>query len=127
MKTQDGYESGTLTDFYVDKDGQITGNFSNGLGKLLGTVGMAYFSNPQGLEKGDNGVLKETSNSGPPLVGPPNSDSRGSINSGALELSNVDLSAEFTNMIIAQRAFQANSRVITTMDQVMEEVANLKR
>jgi len=127
MKSQDGFEAGTLQSFSVDNNGMIVGAFSNGLTKTVGQLALANFLNPEGLEKTDGGIVRETANSGPPQVGGAGSGSRGSITSGALELSNVDLSSEFTKMIIAQRAFQANSRVVTVMDKVLEEMANLKR
>ncbi|MCD4786570.1 MAG: flagellar hook protein FlgE [Candidatus Eremiobacteraeota bacterium] len=126
-KNQDGFETGTLQSFIVDNSGKIVGSFSNGFTRTVGQIALADFLNPEGLEKTDSGILKETANSGAAQVGIAGSGSRGSLTSGALELSNVDLSSEFTNMIIAQRAFQANSRVVTVMDKILEEMANLKR
>lgn len=126
-KSQDGFETGTLQSFVVDNNGKIVGSFSNGFTRTVGQIALADFLNPEGLEKADGGILRETANSGSPQVGVAESGSRGAITSGALELSNVDLSSEFTNMIIAQRAFQANSRVVTVMDKILEEMANLKR
>jgi flagellar hook protein FlgE len=127
MKAQNGFQAGTLNSFAIDRNGNVIGGFSNGMSQLIGVVALADFSNPQGLEKTDGGILIQTSNSGFPQVGPPNSGPRGAVNGGALEMSNVDLSSEFTKMIIAQRAFQANSRMVSVMDSVLEEVANLKR
>jgi len=126
-KSQDGFETGTLQTFSIDKSGQIIGMFSNGLSETVGQLAIADFLNPEGLEKMDGGILRESGNSGSPQVGIAGSGSRGSVTNGALELSNVDLSSEFTKMIIAQRAFQANSRVVSVMDKILEEMANLKR
>lgn len=125
--SQDGYPAGTLTNFSIDRQGKIVGQYSNSLTRNLGQVALAYFSNPQGLERGGGGLLRETVNSGKPQLGTAGDSPRGELTSGALEASNVDLSKEFTRMIQAQRAFQANSKVITTMDEVLNEVANLKR
>lgn len=127
LHSQDGVETGTLETFNIDEKGNIIGTYSNGISEELGQLAMANFMNPEGLEKGDGSVLWKTSNTGEPKVGEPGTGSRGTINAGSLELSNVDMSTEFTNMIIAQRAFQANSRVVSVMDQVLEEMANLKR
>ena len=88
---------------------------------------LATFVNPGGLEKAGSSSYRATFNSGNPEVGAPGSDGRGSLASGALEMSNVDLSQEFTNLIVAQRGFQANARIITTSDEVLQELTNLKR
>ena len=127
LYSQDGVETGSLESFAIDNYGNIVGSYSNGLTELIGQISLADFSNPEGLEKGAGGVLWQTSNTGTPSIGTPGSGSRGQLNAGSLELSNVDMSTEFTKMIIAQRAFQANSRVVSVMDDVLEEMANLKR
>ncbi len=127
LQSQDGVETGSLERFAIDNFGNIVGSYSNGLTELIGQIALADFSNPEGLEKGSGGTLWQTSNTGLPKIGTPGSGSRGQINAGSLELSNVDMSTEFTKMIIAQRAFQANSRVVSVMDDVLQEMANLKR
>lgn len=124
---QDGFRAGTLDSFAIDQNGQIVGSFNNGMNQVLGQLALADFVNPEGLEKGEGGILRETANSGAPQIGTPSTGSRGVISSGTLELSNVDMSSEFTNMIIAQRAFQANSRVVSVVDEMLQEMANLKR
>jgi flagellar hook protein FlgE len=88
---------------------------------------LASFANPAGLEKAGGSSYRATFNSGDVQVGAPGADGLGSLSSGALEMSNVDLSQEFTNLIVAQRGFQANARIITTSDEVLQELTNLKR
>ena len=90
-------------------------------------VALATFANPQGLEKVGDSLFSESINSGLAQVGRPGTGSSGSIKGGSLEMSNVDLSEEFVNLIRAQRGFQANTRVVTTSDQVLEELINMKR
>jgi len=124
---QDGRSAGTLQSFTINSDGTLLGSFSNGLKQAVGRVALAAFTNPSGLEKAGNSAYRTSVNSGDPQVGTAGSSGRGSLTGGALEMSNVDLSAEFTNLIIAQRGFQANSRVITTSDEVLQELVNLKR
>lgn len=125
---QDGLSVGTLQSFDIGKDGTITGIFGNGNKQVLGQIALAVFSNPAGLVKAGNNVLDVGPNSGIPQVAPPGSQgSTGVLTSGFLEASNVDLSNEFANMIIAQRGFQANARTITTSDEVIQELVQLKR
>jgi len=124
---QDGYESGTLSSFTLGPDGTLTGTFSNGLKQSIGRVSMATFANPTGLEKAGSSLYRTTANSGNPEVGTAGTGGRGTLTGGALEMSNVDLSQEFTNLIVAQRGFQSNSRVITTSDELLQELVNLKR
>lgn len=124
---QNGYSAGTLTDFEIDGSGKIIGRYSNGQLAEVAQVATAFFGNPRGLEGGQGGVFLRSGNSGEPVIGEPGNGARGSLTAGALEMSNVDLTAEFSRLILAQRAFQANSRVITTMDEVLSEVNNLKR
>ena len=126
-KSQDGCEAGSLESFTVDSNGLIVGNYTNGNSENLAQIALSSFTNPAGLNKVENGLYIPSSNSGIALVGAANTGSRGSISASSLEDSNVDLGTEFTKMIIAQRAFQANSRIVTTYDQILEEVANLKR
>lgn len=125
--TQDGYSRGSLSDFNVDSSGIITGSYSNGRSRALAQVALAVFNNPQGLTRYGDTLFQESANSGVPQVGISLSGGRGALKPGYLEMSNVDLSQEFTNLIITQRGFQASSRVITTSDEVLQELVGLKR
>ena len=124
---QNGYAAGTLDNTSIDPTGTIVGRFTNGQSKYLAKVALATFNNPSGLNKSGTSLYTKSSNSGEPQVGPSGSGGRGSFTPGALEMSNVDLAQEFSNMIITQRGFQANSKIITTTDQMLEELSNLKR
>ncbi len=124
---QDGNEIGFMRSFIIGDDGTIIGQFSNGWTKVLGSIATASFTNPTGLMRSGESRFSESINSGQPLVGIPGSGNRGRLSAGTLEMSNVDLAAEFTNMIIAQRGFQANSRVITASDEILSDLVNLKR
>jgi flagellar hook protein FlgE len=115
-----------LNSYTVSNTGQIVGVFSNGLKQSLGQVALANFNNVQGLEKIGDSMYRSTVNSGLAQVGPAGTQGLGLITAGALEMSNVDLAQEFTNLVIAQRGFQANSRVITTSDEILQELVNLK-
>ncbi|HWH33217.1 MAG TPA: flagellar hook-basal body complex protein, partial [Egibacteraceae bacterium] len=108
-------------------DGTITGRFSNGQTKLLGAVAIATFNNPGGLQKYGENLYSATLNSGQALVGLPGDGDAGVIAPGSLEMSNVDLAQEFTNLIIAQRGFQANARSISSSDEMLADIVNLKR
>jgi flagellar hook protein FlgE len=125
----DGQASGALTSvsYSVSDSGQIIGVYSNGLKETLGQVAMATFKNVNGLEKVGDSEFRSTVNSGYAQVGTPGSAGMGSVVSGALEMSNVDLAQEFTNLIIAQRGFQANSKVITTSDEILQDLVSMKR
>jgi flagellar hook protein FlgE len=125
--TQDGFTSGTLTSFSINEDGTITGKFSNEQTKLLGQVVLSSFANVNGLEpKGEN-VWAETQASGQPLTGRPGAGTKqGSLASGALEASNVDLTSELVNLIVAQRSYQANAQTVKTQDQVMQTLMNIR-
>jgi flagellar hook protein FlgE len=124
---QDGFGVGVLNSVVISPDGTITGLFTNGDVRDLARVALANFNNPQGLlSVGDNEFV-ETPGSGQASTGSPESGGRGSISGSTLELSNVDLAEEFTNLIISERGFQANSRVITTNDQLLQEAINLSR
>lgn len=127
MSTQDGYGSGVLTGYSVDKSGVVTGTFSNGFSQQLAQVATANFNNPTGLAKNGSNLFVQTNNSGTAQIGIAGVGGRGEVTPGALEMSNVDLSQEFTDMIITQRGFQANSRIITTSDEMLQELVNLKR
>jgi flagellar hook protein FlgE len=122
-----GAPAGSLTTFTVSQTGEVLGIYSNGTTKVIGQVALALFTNPGGLMKVGNNSYQPTVNSGEPIVGTPGSGGRGVVASGYLEMSNVDLAQEFTSMIMAQRGFQANSRVITTGDEILQELVNLRR
>jgi flagellar hook protein FlgE len=111
----------------VSQQGLITGVFSNGRSQALGQIALATFANPVGLQKAGNSMYIRTVNSGTPQTGVAGQGGRGTLSGGTLEMSNVDLAAEFTNLIVAQRGFQANSRVITTSDEILQDLVNLKR
>ncbi|MBZ4653171.1 MAG: flgE [Peptococcaceae bacterium] len=125
--SQDGYGPGDLQGISVDTTGTITGTYSNGQNRELARVAIATFANPAGLMKAGNNLFQESNNSGLAQIGIPGTSDRGIIKPETLEMSNVDLSQEFVDMIITQRGFQANSRVITTSDQILEELVNLRR
>ncbi len=125
--TQNGRSAGTLRSISVNEDGTITGVFSNDQRLDIGQIALAYFTNAGGLEKAGSSFARESTASGAPQIGVAGTGSRGGITSRALEMSNVDLAQEFTSMIIAQRGFQAGSRIITTSDEVLQELVNLKR
>ncbi|MGQ7297339.1 flagellar hook protein FlgE [Quadrisphaera sp. KR29] len=127
VSSQDGYTAGALVSWKVGPDGAIVGAFDNGRSQELGRIAVATFDNPAGLDKQGGSTYQATSNSGLPNVGVAGDGAHGSLVSGALEMSNVDLAQEFTNLIVSQRGFQANSRVITTSDSMLEELVNLKR
>jgi flagellar hook protein FlgE len=127
VSNSDGSASGVLSAYTVSNTGQIVGVFSNGLKETLGQVALANFNNVNGLEKIGDSMFRSTVNSGLAQVGPAGTQGLGLITSGALEMSNVDLAQEFTNLVIAQRGFQANSRIITTSDEILQELVNLKR
>ena len=123
----DGNTSGTLEGFSVDATGKVIGVFTNGEKKALGQIMLAKFDNPMGLRKLGGNFFENTRNSGEPQFGHAASEGFGGINPGNLEMSNVDISLEFIEMITAQRGFQANSRIITTSDEMIQELVNLKR
>ena len=125
--SQDGIGPGTLQSFKVDQTGTVTGVFSNGLTRALGQLALASFANPEGMERAGGNKFVESINSGLPQVGAATTAGLGGISTGYLEQSNVDLSTEFTNMIITQRGFQANTKIITTVDQLLDDVIRLKQ
>ena len=124
---QDGYGLGTLQSFTIGADGTVVGVFSNGRNRPLAQLALASFTNPGGLEKVGESSFRATINSGNAQIGAPGGGGRGTILASTLEMSNVDLAREFTNLIIAQRGYQANSRVITSSDELLQELVNLKR
>jgi flagellar hook protein FlgE len=125
--SQDGMPIGNLQGVKVADDGTISGQFSNGLTAVMGQVATATFANPAGLVRIGDSEYSASVGSGLALTGAPGSGSRGALSAGTLEMSNVDLAQEFTNMIIAQRGFQANSRVITVSDEMLNDLVSLKR
>ena len=124
---QDGFSNGTLTNTSIEEDGLITGRFSNGTTQNLGQVILARFINPDGLQPLGRNLFIESGDSGTPLVGAPGSGTFGKVTASTLEASNVDLGDELVNMIIMQRGFQANSRIITTTNDLLGELVNLAR
>jgi flagellar hook protein FlgE len=128
VTTQDGLPTGSVSDVYITpNDGAIFLVYTNGMREQIGQVAVARFANPSGLIRSGHTMFQQGLNSGEPQVGTANSGGRGSIAAGYLEGSNVDMAQEFTNMILAQRGFQASSRVITTSDEIIQELVNLKR
>lgn len=123
----DGNSSGTLEGYTIDPKGVVYGVFSNGESKPLAQLVLAKFDNPMGLQKIGSNLFIDSRNSGEPQYGVADSGGFGSIASGALEMSNVDLAYEFTEMITTQRGFQANSRIITVADEMLQELVNIKR
>lgn len=124
---QDGNNMGYMESFNIDDNGVITGIMDNGVRRPLGQIGMSTFVNAMGLEKVGNSLYVESNNSGMASIGEAGTMGRGTFMVGALEMSNVDLSESFTDMIVTERGFQSNSRVITTSDNMLQEVLNLKR
>ena len=122
MNTQDGYGTGTLANFGVGTDGIITGAFSNGLTRQLGQVALATFTNPEGLVSGTNNLYYVAANSGHALITTPETLNAGRILGGALELSNVDLTHEFIGLITASTGFSASGRVISTSNELLNEL-----
>jgi flagellar hook protein FlgE len=127
VREQDGYAAGELVAFYISRTGSIVGTYTNGMVEELGQIAMGFFSNPEGLIKEGGNLYMETANSGEVRVGTPGTEGRGLISSSSLEMSNTDLAFEFTELITTSRAFQANTRVVTTSDEVLVEVINMKR
>jgi len=124
--SQDGYAPGDLTGVVVDKLGIVNAQYSNGLSKPAGQVVLASFNNPQGLQPLGGNVWASTHSSGDPVIGPAGQGSIGTLQAGALEESNVDLTAELVNMIVAQRSYQANAQTIKTEDQLLQTLVNLR-
>ncbi len=126
-RNQDGNPASTISNINVEKDGTIIGEFAGGYRKVLGQITLATFANMGGLNKIGNSLYRSTGNSGDPQIDAPETVGRGTIVANALEMSNVDLAEEFTDMVITQRGFQANSRTISTSDEILQELVNLKR
>ena len=123
---QTGYTAGRLSGFSVGSDGVILGRYSNGQSRPQGQMVLANFTNPNGLRQLGNNQWAESSDSGPALVGAPNTGSLGTLQSGAVEEANIDLTAELVDMITAQRVYQANAQTIKTQDQILQTLVNLR-
>ncbi len=121
---QDGYTSGSLVGIHFNTDGSVVGNYSNDQNRTLGTIALANFRNPEGLQPLSDNVWAETSGSGQPLLGTAGTGQLGAIQDGTLEQSNVDLASELVNLIIAQRNYQANTQTIKAQDQILQTVVN---
>ncbi len=126
-QTQNGSSSGDLQNISIDMDGVVTGIFTNGRSRTMAQIQVARFNNEQGLSKAGNNLFITSAESGDAISGNANSSGRGRVLSNSLELSNVDLAEQFVKMIEFQRGFQANSRVITTTDEILQELVNLRR
>jgi flagellar hook protein FlgE len=127
MAEQDGYPPGTLTAYGVGVDGTINGTFSNGMTRTLGQVAVAVMPNPEGLLADSDNLYALGPNAGEPTVTPPGLFGAGQIMGGALELSNVDLAAEFIGLITSSTAFQASSRVISTSSDMLDQLLLIVR
>ena len=124
---QNGYQAGDLMDIRFDSNGTLLGSFSNGKSIALAQVAMANFANSAGLQAEGGNVFSQTGNSGEPMIGAANTGRRGGVSGSKLEMSNVDLSRSLTQLIIVQRGFQANSKAVTTSDQILNTLLNLKQ
>jgi flagellar hook protein FlgE len=125
--SQDGLPVGSLQSFSIDEFGIVTGIYSNGMTEQVAQVALSAFTNPGGLSKLGGNLYAPSPNSGSPIIKPPNVGANGTLAAGFLEMSNVDLAEEFANLIVTQRSFQANSRVVTTADEMLQDVLTLKR
>lgn len=125
--SQDGYTLGYLDNFKIDSTGTITGVYSNGTNRVIGQLALATFANDRGLEKAGDNTYVESNNSGMASIGESGVAGKGSLLAGALEMSNVDLSEQMTDMIVTQRGFQSNAKTIQTADTLLETVLSLKR
>ena len=126
-QTQDGFTSGSFQSLSIDAEGRVTAKFTNGQTTALAQIVLSRFTNPNGLTRSGENGFAETIDSGAPLDGAPKNNGLGRLISQTIEQSNVDLGKEFVDMIITQRAFQANSRAITTSDEMLQDLVNLKR
>ena len=126
-QTQDGFTSGSFQSLSIDAEGRVAAQFTNGQTRTLAQIVLSRFTNPNGLTRSGENGFAETIDSGAPLDGTPTINGLGRLISQTIEQSNVDLGKEFVDMIITQRAFQANSRAITTSDEMLQELVNLKR
>lgn len=126
-KRKDGNTAGSVDSFAINNKGELVARYTNGEPKVLGILALAKFENNAGLEKVGGNLYQDSRNSGDPVLGRAGQQGYGTISNGRLEMSNVDLSYEFTEMITTQRGFQANSRIISTSDEILQELVNLKR
>jgi flagellar hook protein FlgE len=126
-QTQNGYASGSFQKLSVDPTGQVLAQFSNGTTRVLAQIVLDRFTNPNGLIHAGDNAFNESTESGAPLTGAPTNNGLGRLVSGSIEQSNVDLGKEFVDMIITQRAFEANSKAISTSDEMLQVLVNLKR
>ena len=124
--SQDGFASGRLAGLNVGEDGTIQGRYTNSQSKVLGQVTLAYFANAQGLQPVGNNLWVDSAESGQAVIGAPGSGVLGAIQSGAVEESNVDLTAELVNLIVAQRMYQANAQTVRAQDQILQTLVNLR-
>lgn len=124
--TQNGYKPGDLTSYQINDDGTVVGNYSNEQTQTLGQITLANFANPEGLKSEGNNVWSATASSGQALVGLAGTGNLGTLTAGAVESSNVDLSKELVNMIVAQRNYQSNAQTIKTQDQILNTLVNLR-
>ena len=124
--TADGYTAGSWQRYSIDENGVIMGQYSNGKSRAMGQIAMANFASVDGLTPLGNNAWAESSTSGSPMTGEPSSGGLGDLRASAVEVSNVDLTAELVNMITAQRAYQANAQTIKTQDSVLQTLVNLR-
>lgn len=127
VRDQDGFPMGDLEKIGIDQAGVISGSFTNGETLVLGQIALVDFNNPGGVARATDNLYTDSANSGEPVLGFASEGSQSLITAGSLEMSNVDLAQEFTNMITTQRGFQSNARVITTSDEMLQELVNLRR
>ncbi len=125
--SQDGYPAGDLASLNIDKDGQLVGAFTNGRDRVIGQLAVANFQAEDTMERVGGNLYRSNLDSGPPNIGAPGTGPHGAVVAGTLEQSNVDMAGEFVRMIAAQRGFQANSKTLTTADQLLAELMTLKR
>jgi flagellar hook protein FlgE len=126
VSSQNGQASGTLQSYTLSSDGTLIGSYSNGATQPIARIALATFSNPEGLAKAGSSEYTTTIASGAARMGTAGSDGFGSLVGGALEMSNVDLTQEFSNLIVAQRGFEANARIITTSDQILQDLNQMQ-
>jgi len=127
LSSQTGFPAGALVSFAVGSTGDISGIYSNGANRIIGQLALSTFVNAGGLLRQGQNLWTPTANSGDPITGTPNTNGRGVVSTGTLESSNVDLAQQFTNLIVAQRGFQASTRVISASDELLQDLVNIIR
>jgi flagellar hook protein FlgE len=127
MPVKDGSSGAELSSVSFGTDGSVTAQYTNGDSKMIAKIALANVTNPEGMMKAADNLFQTTLTSGDPVFGQAGTEVFGTVAPGALEGSNVDLAAEFTNLVLAQRGFQANTRVITTSDEMLSDLVNVKR